>query len=102
MSLGDGAALTLVTVGQRQATAARVAVIDIGSNSVRMVVYEHGGRMPIPVFNEKALCGLGAGLAETGRLTAPAIAAARPAASTLAKSPENPVTGHTFSSNVPA
>ena len=76
MSLGDGAALTLVTDGQRQATAARVAVIDIGSNSVRMVVYEHGGRMPIPVFNEKALCGLGAGLAETGRLTAPAIAAA--------------------------
>ena len=42
MSLGDGAALTLVTDGQRQATAARVAVIDIGSNSVRMVVYEHG------------------------------------------------------------
>ena len=76
MSLGDGAALTLVTDGQRQANAARVAVIDIGSNSVRMVVYEHGGRMPIPVFNEKALCGLGAGLAETGRLTAPAIAAA--------------------------
>ena len=35
MSLGDGAALTLVTDGQRQATAARVAVIDIGSSSVR-------------------------------------------------------------------
>ena len=76
MSLSDGATLTRVTDTDRQAPGARVAVIDIGSNSVRMVVYEHGGRMPIPVFNEKALCGLGAGLAETGRLTAPAIAAA--------------------------
>lgn len=38
---------------------ARGAVIDIGSNSVRLVVYEGPLRCPIMVFNEKTLCGLG-------------------------------------------
>ena len=36
-----------------------VAVIDIGSNSVRLVVYEDKTRNLAPVFNEKTLCGLG-------------------------------------------
>ncbi len=44
------------------------AVIDIGSNSVRMVVYEALKRAALPVFNEKVLCGLGRGVAEHGRL----------------------------------
>ena len=44
------------------------AVIDIGSNSVRLVVYQHLARAPLPRFNEKSLCGLGRGLAETGSL----------------------------------
>lgn len=48
--------------------AARVGVIDIGSNSVRLVVYEGMGRAPQPIFNERALCGLGRGLNESGRL----------------------------------
>ena len=47
---------------------APVAVIDIGSNSVRLVVYENGGRAPLPIFNEKVLCGLGRGLDRTGRM----------------------------------
>ena len=47
-----------------------VAVIDIGSNSVRLVVYDAAKRAPIPVFNEKVLCGLGRGLDSTGRLNA--------------------------------
>ncbi len=47
----------------------RVAVIDIGSNSVRLVVYDGAGRAPFPVFNEKLLCGLGRGLAATGKLS---------------------------------
>lgn len=45
---------------------APVAVVDIGSNSVRLVVYENGGRAPLPIFNEKVLCGLGRGLDRTG------------------------------------
>ena len=50
-----------------------VAVIDIGSNSVRLVVYERLARSPTPLFNEKVLAGLGAGVAEIGRLGAEAI-----------------------------
>ena len=45
-----------------------VAVIDIGSNSVRLVVFEGATLTPIPLFNEKCLCGLGRELASTGRL----------------------------------
>jgi exopolyphosphatase/guanosine-5'-triphosphate,3'-diphosphate pyrophosphatase len=45
-----------------------VAVIDIGSNSIRLVVYEGAQRAPTPVFNEKVLCGLARGLDKTGRL----------------------------------
>ncbi|MBA3517149.1 MAG: exopolyphosphatase [Rhizobiales bacterium] len=50
-----------------------VAVIDIGSNSVRLVVYERLARSPTPLFNEKMLAGLGAGVAETGRLAPDAV-----------------------------
>ena len=46
-----------------------VAVVDIGSNSVRLVVYDGLRRSPTPVFNEKILCGLGKGVAITGRLS---------------------------------
>ncbi|NKB58908.1 MAG: hypothetical protein GKS00_21465 [Alphaproteobacteria bacterium] len=45
-----------------------VAVVDVGSNSVRLVVYEAARRVSTPVFNEKVLCGLGRGLDSTGRL----------------------------------
>src|SRR5262249_57476233 len=50
-----------------------VAVVDIGSNSVRLIVYEGAGRAPAPLFNEKVLCGLGRKLATTGRLASDAI-----------------------------
>lgn len=46
----------------------RVGVIDIGSNSVRLVVFDGAARSPAYFYNEKILCGLGAGLRETGRL----------------------------------
>jgi exopolyphosphatase/guanosine-5'-triphosphate,3'-diphosphate pyrophosphatase len=49
------------------------AVVDIGSNSVRLVVYEQLGRAPFPRFNEKSLCRLGASLNETGDLSAESI-----------------------------
>jgi exopolyphosphatase / guanosine-5'-triphosphate,3'-diphosphate pyrophosphatase len=45
-----------------------VAVVDIGSNSVRLVVYDGLRRSPSPIFNEKVLCGLGKGIAISGRL----------------------------------
>ena len=45
-----------------------VSIVDIGSNSVRLVIYEGLSRSPTVLFNEKVLCGLGAGLAETGLL----------------------------------
>nr|WP_210405479.1 Ppx/GppA family phosphatase [Rhodophyticola sp. CCM32] len=46
----------------------RVGVIDIGSNSVRLVVFDGAARSPAYFFNEKILCGLGIGFSETGRL----------------------------------
>ncbi|MBP5856121.1 Ppx/GppA family phosphatase [Marivibrio halodurans] len=45
------------------------AVVDIGSNSIRLVVYESSDRAPLPVFNEKLLCGLGRDLDATGKLS---------------------------------
>ena len=46
----------------------RVGVVDIGSNSVRMVVFDGAARSPAYFYNEKVMAGLGQGLAETGRL----------------------------------
>ena len=45
-----------------------VAIIDIGSNSVRLVAYEGLTRAVTPIYNEKVLCGLGRHVATTGRL----------------------------------
>src|SRR3546814_8488097 len=46
----------------------RSAVIDIGSNSVRLVVYEGPARAPAVIFNEKVAAGLGHGLSIDGRI----------------------------------
>ena len=43
-------------------------VIDIGSNSIRLVVYDGAVRAPTPLFNEKVLCGLGRSVASTGTM----------------------------------
>ena len=50
-----------------------VAVIDIGSNSVRLVVYEQMARSLVSVFNEKTLCGLGREVQSTGLLAPDAV-----------------------------
>jgi exopolyphosphatase/guanosine-5'-triphosphate,3'-diphosphate pyrophosphatase len=50
-----------------------VAVIDIGSNSVRLVIYEGLTRAPTPIFNEKVLAGLGRQVQTTGLLADDAI-----------------------------
>ena len=46
----------------------RVGVVDVGSNSIRMVVFDGAARSPAYFYNEKVMAGLGQGLAETGRL----------------------------------
>jgi exopolyphosphatase/guanosine-5'-triphosphate,3'-diphosphate pyrophosphatase len=50
-----------------------IAVIDIGSNSVRLVIYEGLTRAPTPIFNEKVLAGLGRQVQSTGLLAQDAI-----------------------------
>lgn len=56
------AACTIIVLAQGAKMAKRltaeVAVIDIGSNSVRLVMYDVLKHSPIPLFNEKILCGL--------------------------------------------
>ena len=50
-----------------------IAVIDIGSNSVRLVIYEGLTRSPTPLFNEKVLAGLGREVQSTGLLAPDAV-----------------------------
>lgn len=54
----------------------RAAVVDLGSNSVRLVVFEGTGRNPMTVFNEKAVLRLGRGLETSGRLNDEGVAQA--------------------------
>lgn len=53
-----------------------ISIVDIGSNSVRLVVYERLARTPTMLFNEKVLAGLGRGVSKTGRLADDAVARA--------------------------
>jgi exopolyphosphatase/guanosine-5'-triphosphate,3'-diphosphate pyrophosphatase len=43
-------------------------VVDIGSNSIRLVVFQSGSRAPVPIFNERVICGIGRRLDQTGHL----------------------------------
>jgi len=47
---------------------ARVGVVDVGSNSVRLVIFDGAARSPAYFYNEKIMAALGAGVPETGRL----------------------------------
>jgi exopolyphosphatase/guanosine-5'-triphosphate,3'-diphosphate pyrophosphatase len=53
-----------------------VAVIDIGSNSVRLVIYDGMKRSPMQIFNERVLCGLAKDMDLTGNLNKDGVAAA--------------------------
>ncbi|HEY8005004.1 MAG TPA: Ppx/GppA phosphatase family protein [Phenylobacterium sp.] len=55
--------------GDSGAPSRQAAVIDVGSNSVRLVIYRLDGRAIWTVYNEKALAGLGRDLPTTGRLS---------------------------------
>ena len=48
--------------------ATRRAVVDLGSNSVRLVIYEGETRNPVQIFNEKAVLRLAKGMTQSGRL----------------------------------
>lgn len=50
-----------------------ISIIDIGSNSIRLVIYEGISRSPTVLFNEKMLAGLGRGIVSTGRLDPEAV-----------------------------
>ena len=50
-----------------------LSIIDIGSNSIRLVIYEGIARSPTILFNEKMLAGLGRGIVSTGRLDPEAV-----------------------------
>ncbi|TIN64485.1 MAG: Ppx/GppA family phosphatase, partial [Mesorhizobium sp.] len=50
-----------------------LSIIDIGSNSIRLVVYEGLARSPTMLFNEKMLAGLGRGIVSTGKLDPEAV-----------------------------
>jgi exopolyphosphatase/guanosine-5'-triphosphate,3'-diphosphate pyrophosphatase len=45
-----------------------IAIIDIGSNAVRLVVYDGLNRAPFRIHNERNICYLGADLGKTGYL----------------------------------
>jgi exopolyphosphatase/guanosine-5'-triphosphate,3'-diphosphate pyrophosphatase len=54
-----------------------VGVIDIGSNSLRLVIYDRISRAPKVLFNEKVMCALGRGLSNSGRLNPEGVVLAR-------------------------
>jgi exopolyphosphatase/guanosine-5'-triphosphate,3'-diphosphate pyrophosphatase len=56
--------------------AERIGVIDVGSNSLRLVVFERLGAALFPLVNEKVMCGLGRGISSTGRLNSDGISLA--------------------------
>ncbi len=64
------------SVDRSEEDAPPVAIVDIGSNSVRLVAYEALSRSLTPIFNEKAMCGLGKGVVTTGRLPKESVAKA--------------------------
>lgn len=62
---------------KRADASSHIGVIDVGSNSVRLVVYDGLRRTPLPLFNEKVFCGLGKSVAATGRIDGEAAESAR-------------------------
>src|SRR5260221_11363775 len=68
MPLGRSAASSSDLPATAAQRGRRIAVIDIGSNSLRLVIYHGITRAPVLLFNEKAMCALGRGLNATGRL----------------------------------
>ncbi|MBV9825071.1 MAG: Ppx/GppA family phosphatase [Alphaproteobacteria bacterium] len=56
----------------------RIAVIDVGSNSLRLVVFESLGTTLVPLLNEKVTGALGRNIATTGKLNPEGVTLALP------------------------
>ena len=74
MSLLDRLSRRPMQTQLRGAHFRRTAIIDIGSNSIRLVVYDGPRRIPFVLFNEKVMAGLGAELGQTGLIAQDAMA----------------------------
>jgi exopolyphosphatase/guanosine-5'-triphosphate,3'-diphosphate pyrophosphatase len=75
MSFAESEPMNQLTSPPVQQTMRR-AVVDLGSNSVRLVIYEGDARNPVQIFNEKAVLRLARGMAKTGQLDDAAMAQA--------------------------
>jgi exopolyphosphatase/guanosine-5'-triphosphate,3'-diphosphate pyrophosphatase len=64
------AASARAATGAGARTRTPVAIVDIGSNSVRLVIFESQQRNAATLQNEKAICGIGRDMVSTGRLHA--------------------------------
>jgi exopolyphosphatase / guanosine-5'-triphosphate,3'-diphosphate pyrophosphatase len=61
---------------QTNSATSRIGIIDLGSNSLRLAVFERHGGALFPLINEKAMCGLARGLSSSGRLNRDGVASA--------------------------
>src|SRR5438046_10570111 len=60
----------------RSARSGPLAIVDIGSNSVRLVIYESFSRTPSILHNEQAICAIGRNMVSSGQLSEQRIASA--------------------------
>ena len=63
----------------------RIAIIDIGSNSIRFVMYDQLGHYPYPIFDERVTAKLGDGLDNSGKMNVTNIKVALEALARFAK-----------------
>lgn len=76
--------MNAIAAGEKQSSSARaarscsgpLAIVDIGSNSIRLVIYENISRAPAVVHNEKAICAIGRNMVTSARLNDDGIALA--------------------------
>lgn len=68
--------MVLAAAQQGVSAGNRVGVVDLGSNSIRLVVYDKLARAPQTLFNERVICGIGREVATTGKLAPDGVALA--------------------------
>lgn len=64
----DAIALDRFTERAQVRTGGRIGIVDIGSNTVRLVVFDAPARLPVPIFNERVDCQLGKGIGKSHKL----------------------------------